>query len=152
MSRLVVPASASNARFAGNSVKDTPPDKFKERLIKYIPAESVAFYTFADKLLVSHHNLAGVPPQGGWPPIAVGLAWAFLLLGILGTPVYLRRGAAVGQPWKLHAAISTVAFILWAYTLSGSIFLIYQIYDVFYAALLAPVFTFVAGLVEPKAE
>ena len=45
-----------------------------------------------------------------------------------------------------------MAFALWAYTLSGTVFLIYGWYSVFMAGLLAPIFTFIAGFIEPKPE
>jgi hypothetical protein len=50
----------------------------------------------------------------------------------------------------MHAVISTIAFGLWAYTLGGSLILIYHLYYVVLAGIAAPVFTFVAGWFEPK--
>ena len=117
MTRLVVPKSAINGRLASKSLKNLPPDDYRDRLIKYIPAESVALYVAVDKMVNSHY-----------------------------------RRKLSGQPWLLNAVISTIAFVLWAYTLSGSVFLVHQWYSVFAAGLLAPIFTFVAGFFEPKPE
>jgi hypothetical protein len=78
------------------------------------------------------------------------LPWALFLLGVIGTPIYLYRKKLPGQPWKAHALISTCAFILWAYTLDGSLFLIHHWYNVLVAGLAAPVFTFIAGWFEPR--
>ena len=124
MPRLVVPTDTTKGKFASKTIDNVPADDYKDRLVKYIPAESVAFYALVDKVVASHYKLEGSP---------------------LTTPV-------PGQPWKLHAGISTIAFALWAYTLSGTVFLIYGWYSVFMAGLLAPIFTFIAGFIEPKPE
>jgi hypothetical protein len=127
-----------------------PPDTYKDRLVKYIPAESVAFYAFADKMVTAR---ASVTADGSVPtdPATVGMvAWVLFLLGVVLTPIYLYKARQPRQPWFMHACISTIAFGLWAYTLEGSVFKLNGWYDVFYAGLLAPVFTFVAGAFEPK--
>ena len=72
------------------------------------------------------------------------------MLGLIGTPIYLYRQREGNQPWKLHAAISTLAFICWSYTLGGSFYLTHNIYNVVGSAMAAPIFTFVAGWFEPK--
>lgn len=130
----------------------TPGDDYKERLVKYIPAESVAFYTFTDKLVASQYGLdsTALAATQGAPATAMLLAWLLFGLGVVGTPIYLYRQRKPNQPWRLHAGISTLAFILWAYTLGGSLFVILGWYEVFVAGLLAPIFTFVAGFVEPR--
>ncbi len=153
MVRLVVPQSAIIGRLAGaKSLKNLPPDDYRDRLIKYIPAESVALYVAVDKMVNSHYGLSLLTADSVVPLQAVIVSWIILGLGIVGTPIYLHRRKLPGQPWLLNASISTIAFVLWAYTLSGSVFLVHGWYSVFAAGLLAPIFTFVAGFFEPKPE
>ncbi|MDZ7927136.1 MAG: hypothetical protein U5L46_08670 [Agrobacterium sp.] len=153
MARLVVPQSAITGRLASaRSLKNLPPDDYRDRLVKYIPAESVALYVAVDKMVNSHFGLSMLTPESFVSTQAFLVSWAILVLGIVGTPIYLYRRKLPGQPWLLNASISTIAFVLWAYTLSGSVFLVHQWYSVFAAGLLAPIFTFVAGFFEPKPE
>jgi hypothetical protein len=67
------------------------------------------------------------------------LPWLLFVLGVIGTPIYLYRQRLAGQPWKINAFLATIAFILWAYTLDGSLFLIHHWYNVLLAGLLAPI-------------
>ena len=155
MSRLVVPQDfgttvAITAGPAGATAQSLTPDDYKERLIKYIPAETIAFYTFIDKLIASHYGLGVGVPVPAMPDAAWGIAWLVLLLGLVGTPIYLWQQRIANQPWVLHAIVSTIAFAFWAYTLGGTVFLMHGWYDVFVAGLLAPIFTFVAGFMKPK--
>ena len=53
MPRLVVPPEAGAGRFATQHLSDIPPDKYKDRLVKYIPGESIALYAVTDKLLIA---------------------------------------------------------------------------------------------------
>jgi len=152
MPRLVVPSHPARGRFAAETVSDVPRDEYKDRLVKYIPAESIALYTFADKLVVAYY---GIDAAGHATRVPADLVfsiapWVLFLLGLVGTPIYLYRQRLSDQPWELHAALSTIAFILWAYTLGGSLILVLQCYHVVVAGIAAPVFTFIAGWFEPK--
>ena len=152
MPRLVVPPHPTLGRFASKTIGGQPGDDYKDRLVKYIPAESVALYTLTDKLLTSHY---GIDAATGATKIPADLflsvaSWGLFLLALIGTPIYLYRQRIPDQPWELHAGISTVAFVLWAYTLAGSVFVLHHWYSALAAALAAPIFTFVAGWFEPK--
>lgn len=139
MTRLVVPKSVGGAPFA---LGGAPPDQYQDRLVKYLPAESIALYTLTDKML-----FATAKPETwlySYGP------WLLFLLGLVGTPLYLWKQRKPDQPWKMHAIIGTVAFALWAYTLGGTLFVWHDKYDPLLASLLAPIFTFVAGLFEPN--
>ena len=152
MPRLVVPQYSGKARFAAQDITDVPPDTYKDRLVKYIPAESIALYAFTDKLVISYYGIdaAGVATRVSPDWALHVLSWGLFLLGLFGTPIYLYKQRLKGQPWKLNAALSTLAFALWAYTLGGSLILIHHWYHVLFAGIAAPVFTFVAGWFEPK--
>lgn len=70
----------------------------------------------------SHYGLSTLAADSAVSTQAAIVSWAILALGIIGTPIYLYRRRLPGQPWMLNAGISTIAFVLWAYTLSGSVF------------------------------
>jgi hypothetical protein len=152
MARLVVPRHVAAGRFAAANVRDLPPDTYKDRLVKYIPAESIAFYTFTDKMLIAFYGIdaSGNPTKVPADTALPIVSWGLFLLTLVGTPIYLRRQQISGQPWQLNATLATIAFVLWAYTLSCSIVLLNHWYNALLAGLAAPVFTFVAGAIEPK--
>jgi hypothetical protein len=153
MARLVIPPSADNGHFAEAGAKDLPADGYIDRLVKYLPAESVAFYAGIDKVFSSHFGIDSTAPTAPNVPEAAFIgAITFFILGVIGTPIYLWRRRLRGQPWVMNVVISTVAFVLWAYTLGGSLFVITGLYSVFIAGLLAPIFTFVAGWFEPASK
>lgn len=164
MPRLAVPATphvpgtgelaAKKSPFEAAPVPQPPappPDDYKDRLVKYIPAESVALYTFTDKAVISYYGIndMGVPTRPADLVFRI-VPWALFLIGLIGTPVYLYNQRTGNEPWQMHAFLSTVAFLLWAYTLNGSLFLTHQWYHPLLAGLAAPVFTFVAGFVKPR--
>lgn len=151
MARLVVPIDRTAGRLAARDAVQAPGDDYKDRLVKYIPAESVALYTFTDRLLTAHYgiNADGIPSLPVDAIFSYG-PWALFLLGLVGTPVYLYRQRGAGQPWKMHAILGTMAYVLWAYTLGGSLFLVQHWYNVLAAGMAAPIFTFVAGWFEPR--
>lgn len=153
MPRLVVPKS-KKGRLASETLEDTPKDKYKDRLVKYIPAESVALYAFVDKLLISYYEIdfKGNVPDGNIDSLLHIFPWLFLIIGIIGTPIYLYKQKLKNQPWRLHAILSTIAFVLWAYTLGGSIFILNGYYHVLAAGIAAPFFTYIAGWFEPKPQ
>ena len=104
MPRLVVPASQKKGRFATKSLSGAPADDYKDRLVKYIPAESMAFYACVDKALIAYF---GIDASGSimWKPndlTMIVLPWVFLVIGLIGTPIYLYKQALKDQPWVLH--------------------------------------------------
>jgi hypothetical protein len=151
MPRLAIPFTPGTGRLAARTTAGLPGDEYKDRLIKYIPAESVALYAFTDKLVTAYYGIndAGAPTRAPADVLFNVLPWALFVLGVIGTPIYLYRQRLPDQPWKANVVISTFAFILWAYTLDGSLFLIHHWYNVLLAGLVAPVFTFMAGWFEP---
>jgi hypothetical protein len=154
MSRLVIPKIVGKGQLAAEDVDRSPADDYKDRLVKYIPAESVALYTFADKFLIAYYGIdaAGNATKNPADAFLSVFSWLLLVLGLVGTPVYLYRQRKAKQPWKLHASISTAAFVCWSYTMGGSFYLVHHWSHVVGAAMAAPIFTFVAGWFEPKPE
>ena len=88
-----------------NGLPDDP-DDYKTRLLKYIPAETVAVYTSLAGIVVSFKE---VYAAWYWP----GLALVFLI-GLVGTPLILT--GAYGMKWKYkkwQIIITMAAYILW---------------------------------------
>jgi hypothetical protein len=111
-----------------------PEDKYKDRLLKYIPGEVVTLYVTLMSLLAT---ASGVP---GW------LDWAVFGVGLIATPYYLNRNLDVKDRTQL--TISTVAFVVWAFALGGPFKMHFDWYHPIYGGLLLPAYTFFAGLVK----
>lgn len=85
-------------------------DDYKTRLLKYIPAETVAFYTGAIGVVESLQQ-----SDPGWRiPV-----WIIVfLIGLIGTPLLLTR--IYGMIWKYKKGqiiVSTIAYVLWVLSL-----------------------------------
>lgn len=84
-----------------------------------------------------------------WLPLMV------LAVGVIFTPLYIRqlaKNAGQDTPWITQGVISTIAFILWAYSIKGSAFQVGQaagFYDGSLAAALLVVFTLASGIFAP---
>ncbi|MXY51545.1 MAG: hypothetical protein F4Y86_03315 [Gammaproteobacteria bacterium] len=118
-------------------------------MIKYIPAESVAFYLLADRIVSSRLELsAGQAAAAAAGPRDAALVWSWVvfIVALLGTPAYLRMHRSAGQPWKAHAAISSFAFACWAYAVGGSAFVAHGLYDPLLGGLAVALFTYGAGM------
>jgi hypothetical protein len=74
------------------------------------------------------------------------LSWGFFVFGMLATILYLRLSAGVTKPLQL--VVSTVAFCVWAISI-GSPSTYIPGYDPIYGAIALPIFTFLAGLINP---
>ncbi len=105
MSRFVIPKRPGIA--AGST---EPPDSFRGRLVKYVPAEIVAIYTSVVGGVISSKPDAHVAP---W--IALGLIVAFLL----GTFAYFWFKAPPGVVRNAQLIASPVAFLALAYPIAA---------------------------------
>ena len=114
------------------------PDSYTAQIIKYIPAEVVAFYLPA---IATAAKLTGTANTA--------TLWAIFVAGIVGTFLYMHRTAVnelksqrvtySGQRASVKAMIATFAFVIWALFLGGAWSFVtdYQIYG----TLLILVFT-----------
>lgn len=103
MLRTVI--TAADAEHDGNGLGQNA-DDYKTRLLKYIPAETVALYT----------GLIGIPIS--LQAESLGWYWTGLILvflaGLVGTPLILMRGYGITWQYKKRQiVISTIAYVLW---------------------------------------
>ena len=143
----VAPTVAGQAQAPG-AAQQTDTDDYATRMVKYIPAEVVAFYLAADKLFVKgaqavNANIADTFVAGHLFYFSI----AVFVIALVGTPIYLRQQATGDQPWQVQAVVSTLAFVVWAYAVQGQIFT--AIYSSAISAFLVLVFTFASGFIKP---
>jgi hypothetical protein len=113
------------------------PDDYQGRLLKYIPAEVVAVYVFLDGVLRS--AAPGLPI-----PI---IRWVVFVALLGGTWLYLQRVEEVSRVQQL--LISTVAFVIWVFSLGGP-FMTFGWYSPLYGAILLPLYTFSIPIFQPR--
>ena len=134
MSRLYYPKSDTAADFTADPVKTL--QEYGEQVAKLVPSEVVAGYLtcvgLVDKLRESWRN--------------PGFAAVFVLCLVL-TPVYLNKVADPGKPRRNHLIVSSIAFVVWAYSVSGKLVLGDSWYDPALASLLLIVFTLISAVV-----
>lgn len=113
------------------------PDDYKERILKFIPAEVVTLYLLVYGLAKAAEDQI---------PFEV-ISWVLFGVGIFGTILHLWRIAKVSD-WS-QILISTVAFVVWVFALGGP-FLQLPWYNSIYGALLLPIYTFFIPIMASK--
>jgi hypothetical protein len=111
-------------------------DQYTDRLLKYLPAESVALYLTLQGIVLSSG-------EGGAP---YAWLWFVFVVGIIGTPLYLWRIQHVSKIAQL--AVSTAAFGVWVFALGGA-FASLSWYKPFLGSMLLVIFTFFVPLISP---
>ncbi|WP_417449767.1 hypothetical protein [Kordiimonas sp.] len=113
--------------------------EFTQKMVKMVPAELVTAYTAA---------VAVISDVASDKARMIAYAITFVVCLVL-TPVYLNNEAEPGRPKWTHIIISTLAFPVWAYLVSGN-----QIMPAYYngsIALLATIlFSVVTGAIPLK--
>ena len=113
------------------------PDDYMNRLLKYIPAETVALYLTLQGIVLS--GAADDPNLNTW-------LWVIFGLGLIGTTLYLWRLPKVRKVAQL--AVSTTAFAVWVFAIGGA-FASLSWYKPFIGSVVLVVFTFFAPLISP---
>jgi hypothetical protein len=124
-------------------------DSYLERMVKYVPAEILAFLMVINAILDQamksggeHAAMAGIPV----PVIATGT----LLVAVILTPLFCWYVRQEGDAWAVNAAVSTAALPFWAYLMGAVAFA--NFHDGNLAAILVLSFTVISGLVAPLPE
>lgn len=114
-----------------------PVDGYKDRLLKYVPAEVVVVWGMVSPLI---ERLA--------PAVSVTVMWIVFGFLLVATPLYLRRVLGVRLPVQL--AVSTVAFAVWAFYLGPPFSLSFKSwYDPLIGAITLTLFTFSVPIIDP---
>lgn len=130
MSRQVVKASANRGVMRGPGDQG---DSYSDRLLKLIPAETVAVYLFVQGILQS--ALKGEEAQlQAWQ-------WATFVVLLAGNLLYLWKFHGI-KDW-LQYLILTLAFAVWVFALGGP-FAFLGFYRPFMGSLVMVLFTFFA--------
>jgi hypothetical protein len=115
------------------------PDGYLDRLVKYVPADVIAFY------LAVQAGIANLPD--GQRPFG---AWAVFLFFLFGTVVWLRKAGVTSRTQLL---LSVMAFAVWVFATSGGPLAWSKEGKALAEAwgpIVVPSFTFAAALFEPE--
>ena len=124
-------------------------DGYLERMVKYVPAEIIAFSMVINAILDQAMKSGGPNAAMAGIPVPFIAAVALLIACAL-TPVYCWYVRKDGDAWILNAIVSTIALPFWAYLMGAVAFADYH--DGNLAAILVLTFTVVSGLISPRAR
>jgi hypothetical protein len=135
---------------AGMQVANSEPaDGYLERVVKYVPAEIIAFSMVINAILDQAMKSGGENAAMAGVPVPI-IATGALVVACMLTPLfcwYVRRD---GDAWIVNAVVSTIALPFWAYLMGAVAFANHH--DGNLAAILVMSFTVVSGLVAPRAD
>lgn len=121
-------------------------DNYLERMVKYVPAEIIAFSMLVNAILDQAVKSGGkTAAMAGFP--VTGIAAGALVLACILTPLFCWYVREEGDAWIVNAVVSTVAFPFWAYLMGAVAFA--DFHDGNLAAILVLTFTVVSGLIAP---
>jgi len=141
MSRLVKLAPAQTAG-VGALVSDSDQDSYVTRIGKYVPAEIMALYLPLMNVL----NQATPSETPTVRMLAYGIC--FGIFAVL-TPIYFSKVAKPGDAVGTQRIVSTIAFVIWAYSLGG-IFKELNIHREWIAGAVVFMFTAISGAIIPR--
>jgi heme/copper-type cytochrome/quinol oxidase subunit 3 len=126
-----------------------PGDGYLERMVKYVPAEIIAFSMLINAILDQAMKSGGENAAMAGVPVPV-IATGALLVGCLLTPLFCWYVRQDGDAWITNAVVSTIALPFWAYLMGAVAFANHH--DGNLAAILLMSFTVVSGLVAPRLD
>jgi hypothetical protein len=122
---------------SGRVNQGIPDDSYRERLLKYIPVETIALFI---AVYGSTYYISG---SEAWYPL---MARWILVAGILGTILYLWQADGVTDLVQL--AISTIGFVIWVCALGVVTVASLPYYNAVVAAAFLIVWVFGAPFIE----
>jgi hypothetical protein len=123
-----------------------PGDGYLERMVKYVPAEIIAFSMLVNAILDQAMKSGGANAAMAGIPVPV-VATGALVVACLLTPLFCWYVRQEGDAWIVNAVVSTVALPFWAYLMGAVAFANHH--DGNLAAILLMSFTVMSGLVAP---
>lgn len=109
MSRLYYSAPQNGFKSLADGQNPPPLSNYLEKIAKLIPGEVIAAYLTMMGFVASIES-------GSTHTIVI---WAVFGIGLIMTPLYLNAMADAGKPKAKHLVLSTLAFIVWAYSTCG---------------------------------
>lgn len=138
-------AVASDVQKDELSTKE-PGDTYLERVAKYVPAEIIAFFIFANSTL--KQSLTSPGTMAGFSVMSIALA---VLFGAwLITPIYIWRIGKPGEAWVLNAVMATLLFPVWAYAVEGVGVTQFLPFDGHLASITLGAASLVSGMIKPR--
>lgn len=131
------------------AVKADPGDGYLERMVKYVPAEIIAFSMVINAILEQAMKSGGGHAAMAGVPVPVIAATALVVACGL-TPLFCWYVRQDGDAWVTNAVVSTIALPFWAYLMGAVAFA--PFHDGNLAAILVMSFTVVSGLVAPRPD
>ena len=105
---------------AGTGAADDELRKARDGLAHYVPTEVVAFFVAA---LGIAHMIRGSVPEGGYLTLLAALVALGAVFSFVGIVAIYRNALDPPPPWRRSpwrkAAISCVAFVVWAFAMPG---------------------------------
>lgn len=135
MGREVISKSDFNLAEGGN-----PPDEYADRLMKYLPGESVSVYLFVSGIIAANKGQFSLNTLT-W------ILWIVFISLLVLTFFYLLKVQKVTKYQQL--AITLLSFIIWVFTLGGP-FALYSWYNPVYGAIFLPIYTFGIAIIDAK--
>ena len=129
------------SRAKGCFYQDMPNDSYRERLIKYIPVETIALFIVVYGIT---YYLSGTE---SWYPMVA--RW-ILILGFICTVLYLWKAENVSDVVQL--GISAIGFLIWACALGVITVTALPFYNAIVAGLLLFAYVFLAPLIDGVPE
>jgi hypothetical protein len=131
------------------TIKADPGDGYLERMVKYVPAEIIAFSMVINAILEQAMKSGGDRAAMAGVPVPV-IAAVALVVACLLTPLFCWYVRQDGDAWITNAVVSTIALPFWAY-LMGAVASA-PFHDGNLGAILVMSFTVAGGLVAPRPD
>ena len=97
------------------TVKADPGDGYLERMVKYVPAEIIAFSMVINAILEQAMKSGGDRAAMAGVPVPV-IAAVALVVACLLTPLFCWYVRQDGDAWITNAVVSTIALPFWAFS------------------------------------
>jgi hypothetical protein len=95
-----------------------PGDGYLERMIKYVPAEIIAFSMLINAILEQAMKTGGESAAMAGVPVPV-IATGALVVACMLTPLFCWYVRQDGDAWITNAVVSTIALPFWAYLMGA---------------------------------
>jgi hypothetical protein len=113
--------------------------RYLEKVAKLVPSEIIAGYL----TVIGFVPLVKVPDAHPWI-----YGFLFVLCFTL-TPLYLNAQAERDRPKRMHLILSSLAFVVWAYVVSGNE-VVPRFHDPALASILMVTFSLISGVIPLK--